>query len=150
MFDTNITTREKNKRHPQSVVNLKFKNFCPLCFCLTKTFFLWPNKVTIFVPKSSNLFSPRKTVGTIYIYKTPSLCIHISVHIYIYTLAESRYALSYTLVTQTMLAPPPTGVPSLSFFQILQKSKIQIVPHLSPSKKTCCKTDGDFTRTEKT
>ena len=64
---------------------------------------------------------------------------YISAYIYIYTLAESRYALSYTLVTQTMLAPPPTGVPSLSFFQILQKSKIQIVPHLSPSKKNVAK-----------
>ena len=29
----------------------------PLCFCFTKTFFLRPNKVTIFVPKSSNFQS---------------------------------------------------------------------------------------------
>ena len=150
MFDTNITTREKNKRHPQSVVNLKFKNFCPLCFCLTKTFFLWPNKVTIFVPKSSNLFSPRKTVGTMYIRLQAYVYIYQCIYIYIYTLAESRYALSYTLVTQTMLALPPTGVSSPSFFNFFKNQKLKSFRISRPSRKTCCKNDGDFTRTEKT
>ena len=140
MFDTNITTREKNKRHPQSVVNLKFKNFCPLCFCLTKTFFLWPNKVTIFVPKSSNLFSPRKTVGTIYIYiyKTPSLCIHISVHIYIYIYTRSP-SLDTLCPIRLSLKPcwllPPRGFLHFHFFKFFKNQKFKSFRISVPQKK---------------
>ena len=140
MFDTNITTREKNKRHPQSVVDLKFKNFCPLCFCLTKTFFLWPNKVTIFVPKSSNLFSPRKTVGTMYI--RLQAYVYIYQCIYIYTRSPSLDTLCpIRLSLKPCWLFPPRGSLSLSFFHFLQKSKnkTQIVPHLTSLKKHVAK-----------
>ena len=65
-------------------------------------------------------------------------------YIYIYTLAESRYALSYTLVTQTMLALPPTGVPFTFTFIFSFSSKIQkqnsnrSASHVP--QETCCKT----------
>ena len=67
---------------------------------------------------------------------------YISAYIYIYTLAESRYALSYTLVTQTMLALPPTGSLSLSFFHFSSKFQKQnsnrSASHVP--QETCCKT----------
>ena len=72
-------------------------------------------------------------------------------YIYIYTLAESRYALSYTLVTQTMLALPPTGVPFtfiFSFFFKNPKTKLKSFRISRPSRNML-QNDGDFTRTEK-
>ena len=69
-------------------------------------------------------------------------------HIYIYTLAESRYALSYTLVTQTMLALPPTGVSSPSFFNFFKNQKLKSFRTSRPSRNML-QNDGDFTRTEK-
>ena len=72
-------------------------------------------------------------------------------YISIYTLAESRYALSYTLVTQTMLALPPTGVPFtfiFSFFFKIPKTKLKSFRISRPSRNML-QNDGDFTRTEK-
>ena len=73
------------------------------------------------------------------------------IYIYIYTLAESRYALSYTLVTQTMLALPPTGVPFtfiFSFFFKNPQTKLKSFRISRPSRNML-QNDGDFTRTEK-
>ena len=134
MFDKNITKWEKNKRHPQSVVHLKFKNFCPLCFCLTKTFFLWPNKVTIFVPKSSNLFSPRKTVGTMYIRLQAYVYIYQCIYIYIHARRVSIRFVLYACHSNHAGSSPHGGF--FTFLcQFLQKSKTQIVPHLTSFKK---------------
>ena len=98
------------------------------------------------------LFSPRKTVGTLYI-RLQHMYTYIGTYtyIYIYTLAESRYALSYTLVTQTMLALPPTGVPFtfiFSFFFKIPKTKLKSFRISRPSRNML-QNDGDFTRTEK-
>ena len=72
-------------------------------------------------------------------------------YIYIHTLAESRYALSYTLVTQTMLALPPTGVPFtfiFSFFFKNPQTKLKSFRISRPSRNML-QNDGAFTRTEK-
>ena len=75
---------------------------------------------------------------------------YISAYIYIYTLAESRYALSYTLVTQTMLALPPTGSLSLSFFIFFKNPKTKLKSfRISRPSRNMLQNDGDFTRTEK-